>query len=127
MWLYGVARNVVRNRQRGARRNLRLVARSGSMATAPCDGPETQVIRNEEHEEVLCAMGSLKQAEQDLLGLKVWEGLSNGAVGTILGISDRAVEARYARAIRKLSKQLDRGQPAAQRSPFSAERGDATT
>jgi len=127
MWLYGVARNVVRNRQRATRRQDRLVARTGSMATEPQQGPETMVIRNEEHAEVLGAMESLKEAEQELLGLKVWEGLSNDAIGTILGISHRAVEGRYGRALKKLSKQLERGRSASQRSPFSAERGEATT
>lgn len=127
LWLYGVARNVVRNHQRAARRQIRLRARSGSMVIEPREGPETQVIRNEEHEEVLGALQSLNPAERELLGLKVWEGLSNEAIGTILGISHRAVEGRYARAIKKLSKQLERGQSADQRSPFSAERGEATT
>ena len=127
MWLYGIARNVVRNRQRGARRHLRLVARSKSMAEAPSDGPEALVIRNEEYQEVLDALVSLSEAEQELLTLKVWEGLTNEEIGIFLGVSHRAVEGRYARAIRKLSKKLEKDQPAAKRSPFSAERGDVAT
>ena len=52
LWLYGVARNVVRNWQRGARRQLRLVAKAGSMPDASAEGPEVQIVRNEEQEEV---------------------------------------------------------------------------
>ena len=34
LWLYGVARNVVRNWQRGGRRQLRLIAKSGAASRA---------------------------------------------------------------------------------------------
>ncbi len=126
LWLYGVARNVVRNWQRGGRRQLRLVARSGAVATTIADGPEVHVLRREEHDEVLTAMESLRSDDRELVRLKIWEGLSNEAVGTILGITDRAVEGRYTRAIKKLSKKLKSGTLAAPSSPFSAERGEAS-
>jgi len=127
MWLYGVARNIVRNRQRAARRQVRLGARTRSIAPEAKEGPETQVIRSEEQAEVLRAMQSLNEADQELLGLKVWECLSNDAIGTILGISHRAVEGRYSRALKKLTKQLERGQTATRRSPLSADNREATT
>ena len=125
LWLYGVARNVVRNKQRGGRRQLRLVARSGAMVSPPADSPEVQIIRHEEHEEVLAAMETLSSDDRELVRLKIWEGLSNAAVATILGISDRAVEGRYTRAIKKMSKKLKSGSNAAPSSPFSTERGEA--
>ena len=125
LWLYGVARNVVRNRLRTTQRYVRLKTRSASVADVPADGPEATLIRSEEHKEVLGAMRSLKPAESELLGLKVWEGLSNEAIGTILGISHRAVEGRYARALRRLSRVLDREQSTTRPEPFS-ERGDVT-
>lgn len=124
MWLYGVARNVVRNLQRSARRQIRLSAKANSVAPTPQDGPEIQVIRSEEHEEVAMAMETLKEPDRELLQLKVWEGLSNDQVATVLGITKRAVEGRYTRALSKLSKQLERGIQASG-SPFSAERGGA--
>ena len=126
LWLYGVARNVVRNWQRSDRRHLRLVARAGSMAPPIDDGPETLVVRNEERHEVHEAIATLRETDQEIVRMKVWEGLSNDDVGTILGISGRAVEGRYRRAIKKLSKQLKGGPPAASpSSPFSSERGEA--
>jgi len=125
LWLYGVARNVVRNRQRGGRRQLRLVAKSGATAMTPPDGPEVQVLRNEEHAEVVAAIGELREIDQEVVRLKIWEGLSNDAVGAILGISHRAVEARYTRAVRTLNKKLKSGAGAAPSGPFSAERGEA--
>ena len=126
LWLYGVARNVVRNWQRSRRRQLRLVAKSGATIDAhSADGPEVHVIRNEEHQEVAEAVDGLREIDQEVVRLKIWEGLSNGSVGQILGLSDRAVEARYTRSLKKLHKTLKGGAPAAPSSPFSTERGEA--
>ena len=72
-------------------------------------------------------MDVLTDDDRELLQLKVWEGLSNHEVGTVLGISHRAVEGRYTRALKKLSRELERGGSTATGSPFSAERGGATT
>jgi len=125
-WLYGVARNVVRNWKRSGRRSLRLTARTGALASSPPDGPDAVVIRSEEHLEVLAAINSLRSADQELVRLKIWEDLPNDSVARILGITPRAVEGRYTRAIRKLSKALNGGQYAATSGPFSAEKGEAT-
>ncbi len=126
LWLYGVARNTVHNWRRSERRQLRLVNKAGSLAPEVIDGPETLVVRNEEHHEVHEALAMLRDTSQEIVRMKVWEGLSDDEVGAILGISGRAVEGRYHRAIKKLSKQLMRGHPAATpSSPFSSERGEA--
>jgi RNA polymerase sigma-70 factor (ECF subfamily) len=125
LWLYGVARNVVRNWERSGRRHLRLVAKSGTLAPEHTEGPEVHVLRNEEHQEVNAAIEKLRDNDQEVVRLKIWEGLSNAQVGTILGMTDRAVEARYTRAIKKLHKHLKGSTAAAPSSPFSAERGEA--
>jgi RNA polymerase sigma-70 factor (ECF subfamily) len=122
LWLYGVARNVVRNWQRRGRRHLRLVAKTGTLATLQPEGPEVQIIRNEEHREVIEAIATLSNTDQEVVRLKIWESLSNWEVGAVLGITDRAVEARYTRAIKRIRKHLKRGTSAASSSPFSSER-----
>lgn len=127
LWLYGVARNVVRNWERSGRRRLRLIAKSGSLTPPDIEGPEVHIIRNEEHEAVVAAIATLREDDQEVVRLKIWEGLSNDEVGTILGMTDRAVEGRYTRAIKKLSKILKSGSPAASSSPFSTERGEAAS
>jgi RNA polymerase sigma-70 factor (ECF subfamily) len=124
LWLYGVARNVVRNHQRSNWRRLNLAVRHQSMTAPHVDGPEVHLLRNEEQRSVSAAIDTLRSDDQELLRLKVWEGLSNEAVGAILGITDRAVEARYTRAIKKLSKILDGGSSAADRSPSSTVKGE---
>ena len=58
--------------------------------------------------------------------MKIWEGLSDAQVGEVLGISGRAAEGRYARAMKKLARQLQGDLRAASTSsPFSSERGEA--
>lgn len=105
-WLYGVARNVVRNQQRSRHRRARLLSRLGSVREVPGDGPEPQVVRHHQEAEVHEALRRLRPQDQELLRLKAWEGLSNDQIGDLLGMSSRAVEGRYARAIKKLSKHL---------------------
>ena len=102
-WLYGIARNVVRNANRSRRRrsNLRdLVAREPSV-DAP--GPELQVVRKYEHHTVLQAMAMLRAEDQEILRLKTWEQLSNGAIASSLGISVGAVDMRINRARSRLA------------------------
>jgi RNA polymerase sigma-70 factor (ECF subfamily) len=124
LWLYGVARNVVRNHQRGSRRRTALELRHGGLAAEQADGPEVLVIRNETEKEVLAAIETLRPDDQELVRLKVWEGLTNEAIGSILGITDRAVEGRYARALKKLSKALKSDTRPAWSSPPSTDQGE---
>ncbi len=55
-WLYGVARNAVRNSSRSVRRHARLVAKLGAVGDVPAVEPETQVVRRSESRQVLNAL-----------------------------------------------------------------------
>ena len=125
LWLYGVARNVVRNWQRSGRRHLRLVARAGSVAEPGQEEPDVLLLRREEHQAVLDAIAILNEKNQEVVRLKTWEGLSNAEVGTVLGMTDRAVEARYTRSINQLRKHMKGGTAATPNSPSSTEAGEA--
>lgn len=105
-WLYGVARNVVRNHRRSHHRRARLLARLGSVRDLPDEEPETQVLRHHHEAEVHEALQRLSPHDRELLRLKAWDGLSNDQIGALLGLSHRAVEGRYSRALKKLSKHL---------------------
>jgi RNA polymerase sigma-70 factor (ECF subfamily) len=106
LWLYGVARNVVRNLRRTRRRSDRLVARLSSVREEPLPGPEVQVIRRSEDREILAALATLKQVDQELLRLKAWEELPHAEIGQVLGISAHAVDMRLYRALKKMAKVL---------------------
>ncbi len=106
LWLYGVARNVVRNFDRSARRRLRLVGKLGSLRQPHSPSPEIQVIQSAENQELLAAVDRLKPLERELLRLHTWEELSLSEIASITGLSVRSVESRLTRVRRKLAASL---------------------
>ena len=106
-WLYGVARNVVRNTQRSSRRSSRLVGRIGGLAAQADPGPELQVIRRQEDEALVTALGSLKPADQEVLRLRTYEGMSTAQIAVVLGCSVEAAKKRVARALKRLRAAAD--------------------
>lgn len=106
LWLYGVARNVVRNFNRSARRRLRLVGKLGSVRQPHSPSPEIQVIHSAENRELLAAVEQLKPLERELLRLHTWEELSLAEIASITGHSVRSVESRLTRIRRKLAASL---------------------
>ena len=58
-WLFGVARNVLRDRNRAANRRDRLAAKVAAHRQPSVPSPELQVVRHSEHERVLEALNEL--------------------------------------------------------------------
>ena len=107
-WLYGVAHNVLANRRRGQRRRDRLLARIGSQRQPDLLGPEPQVLRNLDSQQVVQALATLRPADQELLLLCYWEGLTHSQVGDLLGCSKSAVDARVHRALERMRQAMRR-------------------
>ena len=97
LWLYGVARNIVRNFHRSAIRRQRLRIKVGAIHQPADPTPEMQVIRRAEDRELLAAVDRLKPLEQELLRLRTWEELSLDEVASVVGLTTRSVESRLAR------------------------------
>jgi RNA polymerase sigma-70 factor (ECF subfamily) len=76
------------------------------MPETPAEQPDVQVLRHSQVTEVQSALARLRPKDQELVRLKAWEELSNQQISQILGISDRAVEGRYARTLKKLARSL---------------------
>ncbi len=108
-WLYGVAHNVLANRRRGERRRNRLVARLEGQRQPPVPGPEPQVLRNLEGRHVMEVLASLRPADQELVLLSYWEGLSHAEIGEVLGCSKGAVDARMHRILERMRKAMRQG------------------
>jgi len=100
-WMFGVARRVLANLHRGARRRLalaeRLRAEVVEAVPAPTGGPS----------DVERAMARLGDDDQELLRLVAWEELARDEIALALGISRGAVRVRLHRARRRLAEQLD--------------------
>ncbi len=105
-WLYGVARNVIRNHERSRRRRNRLNAKAASQTVVPASSPEVPVVVREEHRLVHQALATLKDDDQQLLTLHAWEDLNAKQIGIALGITTDAAHMRLNRARQRLARAL---------------------
>ena len=101
-WLYGVARKVLANHYRSETRRSEMAKALRTELTRV----ETQVHHTPSLIEV--AMEGLTKADQELLRLSAWEGLSTGELAIALDCSSSAARVRLHRARTRLSKQLQR-------------------
>ena len=100
-WLFGVARNVVSNHLRSVRRRDRLAARAASSE------PEPVQPAHEAHDDVMAALRSLSEDDQEILRLAAWEGLEPREIGEVLGCSSNAAAVRLHRARARLAEAYD--------------------
>ncbi len=99
MWLFGVARNVLLNGQRGERRRFNLAdkARALLAETAP---------PSDEGLEVRDAISRLPAEHAELVQLVHWEGLTIGQAAEVVGIPASTARSRYAKAKAELRLML---------------------
>mgnify|MGYP001813208938 CR=1 FL=1 len=122
-WLYGVAKNVLRDRSRSMRRRDRLTVKIGSQPAEHAEGPEPQVVRSTEHEEVLAAIAKLPAKDQEIIRLVEWEGLSREQVADMMFVSRAAIDKRLTRAYKKLARHLGVKDSGVRTTPVPAEEG----
>ena len=126
LWLYGVARRVLANQQRGEHRRSELADRLRAELTTAYQAPEYAG----ELAGIAAAFRGLPETDRELLALVGWEGLDNGQVAAVLGCSRNAVRIRLHRARRRLASAIARqptsppqagaAQPASAPRPASA-------
>jgi RNA polymerase sigma-70 factor (ECF subfamily) len=95
-WLYGVARNVVRNTRRGRNRRRRLDAKAAAQADPP--------PRFQHPDSIEPVLERLRDDDREILLLAAWEGLGPEDLGAVLGISANAASVRLHRARTRLSE-----------------------
>jgi RNA polymerase sigma factor (sigma-70 family) len=99
-WLLGVANNATRNAQRSLRRHNLLLAKlppPGEEADIAADAA-VRVDHERLAQHLLCAMGGLRQAEQEVLALCDWAGLSYAEAAVAIGVPEGTVRSRLFRA-----------------------------
>ena len=111
-WLFGVARNTIRNATRASRRQaavrekLRGLPRHEPEDLLPADSALEAV---DGRDAVLrAALDSLAEADRELLMLVAWEELSQTEIAQMLGLTPNAVAIRVHRARKRFAKHLDR-------------------
>ena len=102
-WLFGVARRVIANQRRGARRRSalsdRLVENLDYSAIDTLGPPE-------ETSPLARAFASLSEPDRELLSLVAWEGLTREELAVALGTSRAVVRLRLHRARKRLRDAL---------------------
>ena len=102
LWLYGTARHVLANHDRGARRRDRLTERLREELRQQLP----VVHRTGEGSDLLEALAGLGEADRELLMLIGWEELTPTQAARALGISPLAARTRLHRARRRLRTRL---------------------
>ncbi len=105
-WLYGVAHRALANQWRSRFRQHRVAARLRGDRDDPDPGPETQVVRAAEDQQVLDALAALRPDDQEVIRLAAWEDLSRAEVAVALDCSANAVTKRLNRALDHLAAEL---------------------
>lgn len=101
-WLYGVARNVVRNEMRSANRVTRLHAKLAVHRSRESSEPLAQSTLS-----VHDALGQVGEADREILQLAGWEGLDRFQIGRVLDCSPNAAAIRLHRARKRLQAAFD--------------------
>lgn len=110
IWLLGVARRVLANRHRSARRQRALyerLAREAGPRPTVADGPgvgDSAILR---------ALASLSARDREVLLLVTWDGLSHAEAATVLAVRPQTLTMRVHRARRRLEQALGRASPLA--------------
>lgn len=106
-WLYGVARRVLANQRRGNRRRDDLSTRLRSRHSEPVDTEvESEVLASEERRTVLAALSRLRDSDQEILRLAVWEELPHREIAQVVGCSETSVAVRLHRARTRLGREI---------------------
>jgi RNA polymerase sigma-70 factor, ECF subfamily len=100
LWLFGVARNVVRNTKRSTNRRLLLVHRIHSQLRLPNGSSELSDV------DVWAALRRLSPNEREVMQLVVWDGLSVAETAEVLRCSVNVVQVRLHRARKRLTRRL---------------------
>ncbi|PRY02118.1 RNA polymerase sigma factor [Allonocardiopsis opalescens] len=124
-WLFGVARRVLANHRRGARRHGDLAARLGAeLARHPVVEADAATG---ELAEIGRVFRSLHDGDQELLRLVAWEGLDSAGLAVALGCSANAARIRLHRARRRFAKALRAAGVAADGLPAARTASSVTT
>lgn len=97
-WLFGIATNVLRNRRRTLWRHRRLLRELAHERSACMPDDPERWVAVERMRSLLRQIKHLPSAQQDVLALCVWSGLSYEEAAAALGVPVGTVRSRLARA-----------------------------
>lgn len=112
LWLFGVARNTIRNASRAARRQRAVHEKLRGLPKAEATDPSPADLASEAGDEraavLRSALGRMAEADRELLMLVAWEELSYAQIAQMLDLTPNAVAIRVHRARKRFAKHVDR-------------------
>jgi RNA polymerase sigma factor (sigma-70 family) len=105
-WLFALARNVVTDYWRRARRHRWVSLDFLRSVASPDPDPEARLVESEAERELLVALEGLDPRERDILGLKFAARLNNRQIAKTTGLSENNVGVTIYRAVGKLRERL---------------------
>ena len=102
LWLFGVARNLVKTSWRKRKRSSDLVNRIGNEISTK--SPTDEELDNSGVLKIIKALQFLNENDQEILRLVAWEDLSHKEISAVLRCSENAVAIRIRRARVRLMK-----------------------
>ena len=124
MWCFGVARNILREHYRHTVKQLALAdglrdhLRTSTSLNNGADIAAEAKIRSAE---VRHALTSLDERSRELVMLVHWDGFSIAEAARILAINESTARTRHGRALQRLEKHLDHGDPDPEDRPRRSE------
>jgi RNA polymerase sigma factor (sigma-70 family) len=107
-WLLAIVANEARNRRKAAARRAGLVlraAREGTTEDNP-SSPEAVILSAERREELLEALGRLREEARWAIACRYFLGLSEEETAATLGCARGTVKSRLSRALRRLREEI---------------------
>jgi RNA polymerase sigma-70 factor (ECF subfamily) len=101
-WLFRIAHNVVGSYYR--HRRLDLPLEGAANCPHPDGSPEMQVVQSEELEALRAALALLSEREREIIRLRFFAGLTNRAIGRIMGLREGNVAVILYRALRRMRR-----------------------
>jgi len=105
-WLFRVAHNAARNRQRSYHRRFAEPLGDTALEIAGASTPEHAVLREEKFRKLGAAIRSLGDTERECLLLRA-EGLRYREIGEVLGLATSTVADTVDRAVKKLAEKCN--------------------
>lgn len=105
-WLYRIAHNLVANWHRDRARRKTIALDEAITVAGNQPSPHQQAETRERYEALRQAIRRLNPDRQQLLILKYGSGLSNAAIGQIMGRSEGAIKSLYHRTLLALQEEL---------------------
>lgn len=109
-WLFGVARNHVRNLVRAERRREALVGAVAALRTPNEVSLFAEVVDPAELDALTAALSQLSELDREIVQLSVWHDLDAIEIAQVVGISDGNVRVRLHRARHRLIALLADGE-----------------